>query len=662
MINEISSQDLSNYVLIVEKINAPVQVADKTNYVLEGPAAVFGVENNNHRIYEESEYLPHLEYLQEKIGKRRLLGELDHPEKFDVSLKNISHLVEKLTYDKDSRQVKIRVKLLDTPHGNIARALVDNGVPLSISSRAAGQVNENKTVKIKKIFTYDLVADPGFETAQLQRINESLGVDSVEFKKKDVTNDLKDITSNFGLKGDGVKIYSLNESQQETMSIALGETKTKEEMQSKFVTIDEMNEYSALLTQQLKKEVEKLKTSAPVAEGTSDSFAGLEERLTKIEKYTGYLAENLDKNIAYSEYLAVNVDKNIEYSKYLAETVDRDISYMDYIAENLDQAISYQNYLAENLDKNISFSDYLAENLEKGISYAEYLAESLDKNISYSEYLAENVDAHISYTEYIAENLDRGISYAEYLGENLDRGIRYSEYVAEALEKGIGYSEYLAEKVEKNIAYSEYIVESMDVQETPATKVNETAAPLVTAVGSYQALPSKIDSLLDAVKNQRTQSKTNESKFHFFKFLTDKKREEFLALEETQKEKVTKALSENAYFSEPHIVKIWEAALTVKPVDTTPTYIAKMPKEFKPIYEALAQVQKDALEAQAQMYVLESEYQVRNFWQTRRMQEKPVGLIKLNESEQPAPAAMPNVGYRNDYVASIAEELGKRFK
>ena len=78
-------------------------------YVLEGIAAVFGKENNNNRIYEENEYLPHLDYLKEKISQKRLLGELDHPEKFDVSLKNISHLVEDLNYDKGNRCLKIKV-------------------------------------------------------------------------------------------------------------------------------------------------------------------------------------------------------------------------------------------------------------------------------------------------------------------------------------------------------------------------------------------------------------------------------------------------------------------------------------------------------------------------------------------------------------------------
>ena len=117
-----------DYVLILEKSSSNLSAKKEGNdYFLEGVAAVFGVENSNHRIYEEQEYLPHLDYLQKKIDQNRLVGELDHPKEFDVSLKNISHVIVDLSYDKSNRNVKIKVKLLDTPAGRIAKSLVDAG-------------------------------------------------------------------------------------------------------------------------------------------------------------------------------------------------------------------------------------------------------------------------------------------------------------------------------------------------------------------------------------------------------------------------------------------------------------------------------------------------------------------------------------------------------
>ena len=79
-----------NMVFILERQNSVLEAkkSDTDDYILEGIAAVFGKENNNNRIYEESEYLPHLDYLKDKIAQNRLVGELDHPEKFDISLNN----------------------------------------------------------------------------------------------------------------------------------------------------------------------------------------------------------------------------------------------------------------------------------------------------------------------------------------------------------------------------------------------------------------------------------------------------------------------------------------------------------------------------------------------------------------------------------------------
>ena len=113
----------NKFVMILERSGEKLHVS-KTNdeYVLEGVFAQFGVENNNHRIYEEKEYLPHMEYLKKKISENRLLGELDHPEKFDISLNKVSHLIEDIRYDAKSRQVVGKIKLLDTPSGQIANS------------------------------------------------------------------------------------------------------------------------------------------------------------------------------------------------------------------------------------------------------------------------------------------------------------------------------------------------------------------------------------------------------------------------------------------------------------------------------------------------------------------------------------------------------------
>ncbi len=152
--------------------------SESTNerYILEGLfAGPFGVENRNKRIYQADEYLKHLQYLRDDIKNgEALLGELDHPDdRFEVKMKDVSHRILDLWYDKESNTIQGKIELLNTPNGKLAQSLVDQGIPLHISSRAAGSVNSDKSVSIQQIYTFDLVCKPGFAGAVLHRVNES---------------------------------------------------------------------------------------------------------------------------------------------------------------------------------------------------------------------------------------------------------------------------------------------------------------------------------------------------------------------------------------------------------------------------------------------------------------------------------------------------------
>ena len=672
-----------DYVLILEKSSNNLKTTKEGGeYFLEGVAAVFGVENSNHRIYEENEYLPHLDYLKKKIEQNRLVGELDHPKEFDVSLKNISHVITDLNYDKQDRNVKIKVKLLDTPAGKIAKSLIDAGVPISISSRAAGNVKENKKVEIKKIFTYDLVADPGFENAQLERVYESLGSHMPSESVKDsIISSLTNINESFGLrKNSNTQIYRIKDT--ERISRLLKENvNNSKNMDNNFVTAEELNEYSLILKREmdsLKNELRSVSKETPYINSESDS--GLEERIQRLEKYSEYLAENLESSIkhgdylaenlegsiSYNKYLAENLDKAISYAKYLAEHVDGNISYSEYIADNLDNNIAYSKYLAENLDKNITYSEYLAENLDKNISYSEYLGENLDRNISYSEYLAENLDKNISYSDYLAENLDKNISYSDYLAENLDKNISYSDYLGEKLNGNINYSDYISEKVKNGIEYTEYLAESINnggaTKNSLTKKVNESineGKRTSGFSGDYTDLSSKVDKLIESVSTNKTDQIINENKYAFLKLVDNNTKKGFISLNEAEKQKVVKALNEQNYNSGTDVVQIMGSALTEQ-VNSGEKFLDMMPADLTSSWGSLNESQKASIVAQSKFYKLETPYQINHFWRTRGLSSPAANLEQINESQNISNPA--NTGVSNSYMQNIAAELEKRFK
>jgi len=621
---------------------------------LEGIFAQFGVVNNNDRLYEEAEYLPHLEYLQKKIKENRLLGELDHPEKFDISLSKTSHVIEMLEYDKGTRQLRGKVKLLDTPSGRIAKDLVRAGVPISISSRAAGLVESNKKVKIKKIFTYDLVADPGFENAVLSKMNESLGIsnDSQMIAVYDMTG----------------KYPELLEDTTADVSQKTEASKTNKQTNMEFVTADEMNQYSLFV----KEEIEKLHSTISslneknVNSELSQKFSGLNESVEKVQKYLDYLATTSDKSIQYTEYIAERLDKVIEYTNYVAKTLDESIRYTEQVAEKSDQGIQY--------------TEYLKEQLENGIKYSEYLKEQLEKTVDYAEHIAEKSDQGIQYSESLAEKLDQAISYSEYLGESLEKGVAYSEYVSEQAQAVADYVEFSLNegKVEgKAVPIKESKVAPQHpslVAKQAAAKATTTAKPVAKPTNiseskttskdkvviektNYELLPNKVDQLIESIKKQKVEKVDETLKFGFTKLLSEAKREAFRLLDETKKQKVASALSGTSAKTEEEISKIWEAALTPH----VEKWIEEAPAEYKQLWESLDEKSKKTIAGQSRSYKLETAYQIKNFWETR-----PASILKkadstpINESvEVKQPATPSSLGYSTEHVKMVGDLLGK---
>ena len=150
-------------VFIVE--NLQVLTEGKTNPTMK-IKGIFGrcnEKNNNGRIYPTAVLEGQLSKVQPMINERRLCGELDHPQNDTVKLSNASHLITKL--EMKGNELIGEAEILNTPAGLTAKALVEGGVKIGISSRGMGTLSEDangqKIVNEDfRLVTFDLVADP----------------------------------------------------------------------------------------------------------------------------------------------------------------------------------------------------------------------------------------------------------------------------------------------------------------------------------------------------------------------------------------------------------------------------------------------------------------------------------------------------------------------
>jgi len=664
-------------VLIVENsTNSLVResAAGKKDYVMSGTFTEFGVKNRNERIYTADKFLPALQEMNERMSNLGVVyGEFDHPDVFDTSLSRASHVITKADYVAESNLVAGEIRLLSTYWGKEAKSLVDDGCPVFVSSRAAGITESDGTVSLKKLFTYDIVADPGFASAKMnvKVLNESLGYANpksnfriYEMSDESKTEELFNMNKNEFVTKQQLTDYSqyLVKELASTKSVVKNAIK-KGDMNPK--KLEQLLEYYEELNKTNSQVVKYLDYLAEKVQVMVNENKSLKETTKKLIKHNDYLAENLEKAVNYSEYLAENLDKNIAYSEYIAENVDKNISYTEYVAENVDKNISYSEYLAENLDKNIAYSEYLAENLDKNIAYSEYIAENLDKNIAYSEYIAEHVDNSIAYSEYLAEHVEGNIAYSEYIAEHLDDNIAYSEYIAENLDKSISYQGLIVEKLnggklnesaegafpslnsagferveeedeeedENEDAYSnngiaEVAPNHVDAHEDEEDEEDEDedCGPSKYEISghSHSELSESIDKLIE----EATKRKVSEtSDMNFLKFLSKSQVDSFYALTNEEQETVKLHINESSYFTQKEVLSLIAEALSTKNETLEERVIRMMPENTKAIWNQLNESAKKSILSQARLYpveVLQTESQIEHFWATRN--------LKTNES------------------------------
>ena len=164
-------EEIENVEVIVEERNG------KKNLYIEGVFLQGDIKNRNGRMYPCDTLAKEVaRYNEAFVQKGRALGELGHPDGPTVNLDRVSHKIVSLT--REGSNFIGRAKVLNTPMGNIAKSLLDEGVRLGVSSRGVGSVrmnNEGVNVVGEDFMlatAADIVADPSAPDAFVDGIME----------------------------------------------------------------------------------------------------------------------------------------------------------------------------------------------------------------------------------------------------------------------------------------------------------------------------------------------------------------------------------------------------------------------------------------------------------------------------------------------------------
>ena len=341
-----------------------IQESQNTNEVrMTGVFGVCGVKNENRRIYSKENYGMMVENLQKVISSEGLLGELEHPNTMNINLNNVSHKIESIEMNEDGT-ITGTILLLDTAKGKDAKAIVAGGVPLYISSRGAGSIDESGHVTLSTIKTYDLVGTPGFAQAKLnlkanqtlECLNESAedGNEIWAIVDESEEDDLLGGDENKDNKDNGGEESSKEEPEKDEKSDE-GEDKKEdnedEDEKKDTSDEDENNKNSQNTTMNdLKEAIDKLTEKVTSLEAelhvAQESLTAKDEEINKLNETLNSVSEKVD-SIEAPQYEKIETwvkeEFAPEFKNEISESINSDVQ--TWVVENFSETI--QNWVCE---------------------------------------------------------------------------------------------------------------------------------------------------------------------------------------------------------------------------------------------------------------------------------------------------------------------------
>ncbi len=466
------------HVMIVENSPGTLAINESmgkasSKLTLDGKFTEFDIENRNKRMYTAEKFIPYMNLLLEKKKTLGVLyGEYDHPDVFDITCKNLSHAIINLSHNESSNCVDGVIELLPNHWGREARSIIEGGYPLFVSSRAAGVTDERGIVHLKELFTYDLVADPGFASARVmpKLVNESLG---------------------YGAPTDEVpyRIYEIDEAHVNALfNDNKHDGKTHMDIKNMEAFLQgELRKIESLLMEKITSrqsfDPADVKTMSATIELLKEEIASVNKVLEFFKGKINYLITDNSKIKDENKQLRTEVSENMMHSNHISTMLKNVTKYTKQIDERLNLNEGLLEHVAKHSKANIHFSKDIANNLSDTANTLTLVKESIGKNEEALLYIINDTAAV-------------GTKIAS-LDEKLSDVAGFAEDLATEVSKDNVWLNYVHEKVDGIIMYTGKLEGAI---KTDNTKLNENAGTetefgKLEGIDDYLGIPDEQDAL-----------------------------------------------------------------------------------------------------------------------------------------------------------------------
>src|SRR6516225_3781521 len=179
-------------ILLTEYNTLQVEQSGKSLY-LKGIVASADTQNRNSRIYPKAVLESAMDEMSDKIRNKECYGECGHSQQGNVDYWRVSHLFESIR--KRGNDWWGHAKILDTPGGNILKAIVKESGACGFSTKGMGSVKKlpnglNEVQSDYRCTSIDCVPSPSNPSSYVKAIQEAVENDAFNITENQLVYDI----------------------------------------------------------------------------------------------------------------------------------------------------------------------------------------------------------------------------------------------------------------------------------------------------------------------------------------------------------------------------------------------------------------------------------------------------------------------------------------
>jgi methyl-accepting chemotaxis protein len=441
-------------------------------------------------------------------------------------------------------------------------AIADKKVPIYISSRASGYIDDEGNVTIDTIYTYDIVYRPGFKNAKLKRITES---------KRNYSKN--------------IAIYEWCEPRKESIN----ENNNPENME-KYVTKEDFDAFQKNISDNF--------------EAIKKALGGEKNNLneTKVEQGKNFggpknLNESNDYKAAYD-----NVNKQLkivtESFEDLRKSIKDEKATNAKLVEHLNKVVDHQNEIAKTVNEMVDRDGLVKKDMKKLFEHMNLTTKFVNKIADSNDMIVTRVNELNDHSDLTTKFVNKMADHSDLMTKFVNKLTDSNDMIVTRVNEVHDHSDMSTKFINKLIGMQNAIAQQLNTISKNGTSISQHTT-----------------SIIESAKNRRTVAdvKEIEKKYGFVKNLDESTRRQFSVLPDIKQKRIAQLITENRGMTALEMDDLIAGRSGESDVIDLLSY---MPKSAEKVWEGMSRSEKYQIISLSRMRNLRTPDEIELFWES----------------------------------------------